>query len=48
MGGKVGVAGGRGFPQHDPDEGRFDLGITLILITLLPFQTTQKVMLQPL
>ena len=27
MGGKVGVAGGRGVPQHDPDEGRFDRGI---------------------
>ena len=26
MGGKVGVTGGRGVPQHDPDEGRFDLG----------------------
>ena len=26
MGGKVGVAGGRGVPQHDPDDGRFDLG----------------------
>ena len=25
MGGKVGVAGGRGLPQHDPDDGRFDL-----------------------
>ena len=25
MGGKVGVAGGRGVPQHDPDEGRFGL-----------------------
>ena len=25
-GGKVGVTGGRGVPQHDPDEGRFDLG----------------------
>ena len=24
--GKVGVTGGRGVPQHDPDEGRFDLG----------------------
>ena len=26
MGGKVGVARGQGVPQHDPDEGRFDLG----------------------
>ena len=26
MGGKVGVTGGRGVPQHDPVEGRFDLG----------------------
>ena len=26
MGGKVGVAGGRGAPQHDPDDERFDLG----------------------
>ena len=26
MGGKLGVPGGRGVPQHDPDEGRFDLG----------------------
>ena len=26
MGGKVGVTGGWGVPQHDPDEGRFDLG----------------------
>ena len=26
MGGKVGVASGRGVPQHDPDEERFDLG----------------------
>ena len=26
MGGKVGVAGGWGVPQHDPDDGRFDLG----------------------
>ena len=26
LGGKVGVAGGWGVPQHDPDEGRFDLG----------------------
>ena len=26
MGGQVGVAGGRGVPQHDPDEERFDLG----------------------
>ena len=26
MGGKVGVTGGRGVPQHDPDKGRFDLG----------------------
>ena len=25
LGGKVGVAGGRGVPQHDPDEGRFGL-----------------------
>ena len=25
MGGKVGVAGGRGLPQHDPDYRRFDL-----------------------
>ena len=26
MGGKVGVSGGQGVPQHDSDEGRFDLG----------------------
>ena len=26
MGGKVGVASGRGVPQRNPDEGRFDLG----------------------
>ena len=26
LGGKVGVARGQGVPQHDPDEGRFDLG----------------------
>ena len=26
MGGKVGVARGRGVPQHDSDDGRFDLG----------------------
>ena len=26
MGGQVGVAGGRGVPQHDPDDERFDLG----------------------
>ena len=26
LGGKVGVAGGRGVPQHDPDEGGFELG----------------------
>ena len=26
LGGKVGVTRGRGVPQHDPDEGRFDLG----------------------
>ena len=25
MGGKVGVTGGWGLPQHDPDDGRFDL-----------------------
>ena len=26
MGGKVGVTSGRGVPQHDPDEGGFDIG----------------------
>ena len=26
MGGKVGVTRGQGVPQHDPDQGRFDLG----------------------
>ena len=26
MGGKVGVTGGWGVPQHDPDEGRYPIG----------------------